>query len=92
MAIVCAVACRPEALVSFTTMATEDFWGMINHDIRIVEAALKTIVLCAGEELRRGLAGQRLLSVDRPSTAAVSTSARLIHTHAHTLSQFDVCY
>lgn len=39
--------------------------GRTNHDIRIVEAARETIVLCAGGEPRRGQAGQRLLSVEQ---------------------------
>lgn len=66
-------------LTSFTTTATAVCWGKdksMTSDI-IVEAAPKTILLCAGEEPRRGLAGQRLLSVDQPATAAVSTSVSI---------------
>lgn len=46
-------------LSSFTTTATANHWGRTNHDLRRVETALKTIVLCEGEELGRGLRGQR---------------------------------
>lgn len=51
--------------------------GRTNHDLRRVETALKTMVLCEGEELRRGLYGQRVFTVDKPSSAAVSTSVWL---------------
>lgn len=73
-------ACRvtPQQQQQFTVVRT-------NHDIRIVEAALKTIRLCAGEEPRRGLAAQRPLSADRPATAAVSTSVCI----SVTLTQFQ---
>lgn len=61
-------------LSSFTTTATANHWGRTNHDLRRVETALKTIVLCEGEELGRGLCGQRVFTADQPSSAAVSTS------------------
>ena len=66
-----------KGLSSFTT-ATAAFWGRTNYDIRMV----KTIALCAGVEPRRGQAGQRVLSVDQPSSAAVSTSVCVSVTHA----------
>lgn len=46
-----------------------------SHDITRVVATLRTIILCAAQELRRGLAAQRRLSVDQRCRAAVSTSA-----------------
>lgn len=66
-----------KGLSSFTTTATAAFWGRTNYDIRMV----KTIALCAGAEPRRGQAGQRVLSVDQPSSAAVSTSVCVSVTH-----------
>lgn len=56
------LTCGLKGLSRFTTTATSVLWGRTNHDLRVVETALETIVLCAGEELRRGLAGQSLLS------------------------------
>ncbi len=78
---VCASDCRLKGLSSFTTTATAALWGRTNHDIRMVEAALETIALCAGVEPRRGLAGQRVFSVDQPASAAVSTSVCVSVTH-----------
>lgn len=77
---------RAEGLCQVLPQQQQQFAGVrTNYDIRIVEAALKTILLCAGEEPRRGLAGQRLLSVDQPATAAVSTSVCI----SVTLTQFQ---
>lgn len=74
-----------KSLSSFTTTApaaaAATLWGRTNHDIRTVEGALETIVLCAGEGPRRGLAGQRVFSVDQPASAAVSTSVYISVTH-----------
>lgn len=61
-------------LSTFTTTATANQWGRSSHDLRRVETLLKTIVLCEGEELGRGLRGQRVFTADQPSSAAVSTS------------------
>ena len=71
-----------KGLSSYTTTAAAAHWRRTNHDIRAVQAALKTIVLCAGGEPRRGLAGQRLFSVDWRAAAAVSTSVCISDTHA----------
>lgn len=76
------LTCGLKGLSSFTTTATAALWGRTNHDLRIVETALKTIVLCAGVEPRRGLDGQRVFSGDQPSSAAVSTSVCISVTHA----------
>lgn len=70
-----------KGLPGFTTAAAATLQGRTNHDIRIVEAVLKTIVLCGGEGPRRGLAGQRSFSVDQPASAAVSTSVCISVTH-----------
>ena len=58
----------------FTTTATANHWGRTEHELRRVETALKTIVLCEAEEPGRGLCGQRVFTAEQPSSAAVSTS------------------
>lgn len=76
------LTCRLKGLSSFTTTPTAVLLGRTNHDLRVVAAARKTIVLCAGVEPRRGLDGQRVLSRDQPSSAAVSTSVCISVTHS----------
>lgn len=61
-------------LSTFTTTAPANRWGRTDRELRRVETAPKTIVLCEGEELGRGLHGQRVFTAEQPCSAAVSTS------------------